>query len=325
MADLTQDALFDLAGDVLGGSRAARSLELARLAPLTRRWVVTWAIASLIIGTRALGLDWWSRHHEDLGADGTWLDRGTPDALLTAGHAPGPGKEDGRSCLALLGNWIADDAADSLWGRPIDFVDLNDYRGDDRVRLPPGAKPGDRFVASWDPGGRVLVDIVYRDGAADPEAEKKGLRRGPVGSTLGKAEYHDAYEAGWAWSVATHTGPIRLPGEPVRGPGDPFAVPIDPGVAARLHKWAIDHGAAADELGGMWRTKGDVVAMIRSGLTSKRPGSWLHFTRAVEAVVDEDPIALAAALDGSTAREGGLLSQLPPAVRRRLSMSSGWS
>jgi hypothetical protein len=56
--------------------------------------------------------------------------------------------------LNRLGDWAADDAADAKWGRPIDFVDLNDSGADDRLHLRDGIAEGDRVVASFGPGSR---------------------------------------------------------------------------------------------------------------------------------------------------------------------------
>lgn len=258
----------------------------------------TSAVAELIVGGRALGIQWWSQSHEGWNVGGGWTDRGTRDALLAAGHDRMARQEDGGSCLALLGQWVSDDAADAQWGRPIDFVDLNDPRGDDRVVLPDGVAPGDRVVAAFDPGARVWVDIVQRHGAPDSDAEEKGFRRGSVGSRLGETVLHDAAEAGWAWSMATDTGPILLPGESADDPSDPFLAPIDPDVSRELFAWAADHGATADALGESWRTKRDIwSARFRLGLPYDRPGTWFIFERAVTAVVDGDSLGLAAALE----------------------------
>jgi hypothetical protein len=98
----------------------------------------------------------------------------------------GVGRRPGRLCeprarwlLAALGSWVADDAADAQWGRPVDVVDLNNPRTDDRAVLPDGAKPGDRFVAAWDAGGRTYVHVVERTSPADPIAEKQGASTRP--------------------------------------------------------------------------------------------------------------------------------------------------
>lgn len=60
IVDPSADKLFSKARTVLGADRANRCLELARLAPLTRRWVPASAIASLIVGAEAAGPRRWS-------------------------------------------------------------------------------------------------------------------------------------------------------------------------------------------------------------------------------------------------------------------------
>jgi hypothetical protein len=263
---LTEEALFELACAVLGERRGARCLDLARLAPLTRRSVPTSATAALVVGTRALGAEWWSKTHYELAPDRSWIPSGTPDELLA---------RQSDSCLPTLGAWVADDAADARWGTPIDVVDLNDPRTDDRVILPEGAKPGDRLIAAWDPGGRISVHVVERSSPPDPTAQEEGRRRGGIGSQLGEHWHHDAAEAQWAWAVATDTGPIRLPGETAGTSTDRFAAALDPAVAGRLRRWARQNGATPEQLGSRWHTKDDLwSARFRLGLPHSRPGTW---------------------------------------------------
>jgi hypothetical protein len=90
LAVLTEEALFELAGVALGAERAARCLELARLAPLTDRSWATSAIAALIVGTRTLGTDWWSTVHRELAVDRRWIASGTPGELLAARQTTSP-------------------------------------------------------------------------------------------------------------------------------------------------------------------------------------------------------------------------------------------
>ncbi len=285
--DPTVDRLLEEASEALGHQRAARCLDLARLAPLSRRAAATSAIAGLIVGTRDLGLDWWTLPHEVMLADRRWETKGTPDALLEAGHPDDDAREDGGSSLERLGNWVADAAADARWGRPIDFVDLNDPRTDERVFLPADAKAGDRYSASFDPGCRVWVRVVERDTPSDASAERSGVRRGPLGSSIGEPMYHEVEEARWAWSMATDTGPIRLPGEDPGQPSDPFAVMLDVDTTRRLFGWAQRHGASTDELGSPWLTKADLwMARFRLGLPYSRPGTWFAFDRVMTAAVD---------------------------------------
>jgi hypothetical protein len=309
---LTEEALFELAGVTLGAGRAARCLELARLSPLTSRSWATSASAALIVGTRALGTDWWSTVHRELAVSWStvhgesagveyWTARGTPAELLAA-RQDDFATRPGHSCLETLGDWVAEDAANAEWGMPIDFVDLNDPEPEDRIVLPVDAKPGDQLVAAWDPGGRAYVHVVERSGSPDPRAEKEGRRRGSIGSELGKIWHNDAANADWAWSMATDTRPIRLPGEIAGEPSDPFAAPLDPSVADRLRAWAARNGASADELGGAWYTKDDLwSARFRLGLPYSSPAEpqvpWLfEFDPAVRAAVDGDNAALVEAL-----------------------------
>ena len=96
MVDPNADKLFAKARTVLGAERAARCLELARLAPLTGRWVPTSAVAQLVVGTMDVGADWWARPHEELDASRVWAQTGTPDALLEAGQRAHPHLGIGR-------------------------------------------------------------------------------------------------------------------------------------------------------------------------------------------------------------------------------------
>lgn len=162
---LGPEALFALAAETLTPERAARCVELARLARLTERAAALSAIAELVFGVRSLGIAWWTQVHQELRADQQWVDCAAPDQLLAD---DGP---NARFSLATLGNWIADDSADQAWGRPIDTVDLNDPAVDDRVVLPHDAKAGERFVAAWDPGCRVDVLVVARNDRPDEHHE----------------------------------------------------------------------------------------------------------------------------------------------------------
>jgi hypothetical protein len=292
--------LFDLASQVLGPSRTERCLDLSRLARLSRRWAATAAVAEFIAGTRLLGQTWWERPHlemvigKDRGAQHRvirWEDRGTPDAYLARPQPPDHGVR-GPTILESVGYWIQDDTADHQWGRPVDYVDLNDPAAEDRIILPADAKPGNRFVASFDPGSRVWVDIVQWD-QPDPRAEERGNRRGLVGSKLGEHDICDVSDAGWAWSVAIDVGPVHLPGEEAGGASDPFAEQLDPGVASQLWEWATSHEDDASKIGNPWRTKADLwSARFRLGLPWHRNGNWHLFDQASRAAVDGDLTAL---------------------------------
>ncbi|MFC7583497.1 hypothetical protein ACFQYP_06755 [Nonomuraea antimicrobica] len=57
----TADRLIDAVRPVLGDDRTGRTLELALGASLTRRSAELAALAALLVGTRELGRDWWTR------------------------------------------------------------------------------------------------------------------------------------------------------------------------------------------------------------------------------------------------------------------------
>ena len=295
MTEPTVDRLFKKASGVLGQDRATQCLELARQAPLTRRWVPTAAIASLVVGTQTLGLEWWGRKHEEMTDALAWVEMGIPDKLLAAGHSD-PATEDGGSSLAMLGSWISEDAADKEWGRPVDHVDMNDPRVDGRVAAPAGAKAGDRLTAIFATGGRVWVDVVNLEAATDPAGRRTGPPR--LGTRLAERKYHDAARVRSAWSLVTGTAPIRLPGETPGRPNDPFSEKLAAVDSRHLFEWAVAHGANARELAGPWRTKDALwSARLRLGLLYSRPGAWISFDDAVAALVDGNETALADALN----------------------------
>jgi hypothetical protein len=252
------DELFELADDALGRRRSAACLARVRRAPLTQRAVATAHVAALIVGTRALGDEWWVR---------------TGDDLLGAGG----------DVLATLGARIADACADERWGAPIGEVDLDDPRVDDRVSLPADAEPGDDYVASFDPGCRAVVEVVERDGV--------------LGSVLGDLRYDDTADAQWAWAMAIDTGPIRLPGEIAGTPSDPFSAPLNARAALRLRAWAGEHEPDTAVLGDAWRTRGDLwEARFRLGLPYERTAEWWPFEIVARAAVDGDERQLGYAL-----------------------------
>ena len=284
IADPTVDRLFAKAKTVLGPDRMAQCLDLARLAPLTRRWVPTSALAALVPGTQSLGADWWIAQHEELSPALAWEGLGKPDALLTAGHGD-PATEDGGSCLAQLGRWISDDAANKEWGRPVDWVDVADPRVDGRVGVPIGARAGDRLTAAFAPGGRIWADVVDLNAGSEQPPR--------LGTRLAERQYHDVAQVRAAWSLAMGTVPIRLPGETAGRNSDPFAEKLEAVDSRRLHEWAVAHGANARELAGPWRTKDALwSARLRMGLLYSRPGVWLTFDDAVVALVDGNEAAL---------------------------------
>ena len=253
------DALFELAADELGARRATGCCERVRRVPLTQRANATAHVAALVVGTRTVGDEWW---------------QSTGDGLLAGG---------GDDALGAVAHQIADACADERWGVPIGEVDLNDPRAEDRVALPPGAEPGDAFVASFDPGCRVVVEVVERDGI--------------VGSLLGDLRSDDTADAEWAWGMAIDTGPIRLPGEIAGSASDPFAAPLEPRAARRLRAWAGEHEPDPAVLGGPWHTRGELwEARFRLGLPYERTGEWWPFEIVARAAVDGDERQLGYAL-----------------------------
>jgi hypothetical protein len=289
IADPTVDRLFAKAKTVLGQDRSNRCLDLARMAPLSRRYVPVSAVAALVVGTGQLGIEWWARPHEELTEPQVWSSKGSPDALLDAGHGD-PKTEDGGSCLAELAGWIADAAADNLWGRPIDYVDTTDPRVDGRVLLPDDAAAGDRLIANAGPGVRVWADVVEHTGVTVGGQTLLGTR-------LAEKRYHDVAKVRSAWAIAFGAGPIRLPGETAGRPSDPFADNLDHDSSRRLYVWAVANGANKADLAGPWRTKDALwTARFRVGLPNSRPGAWMIFDDAVAAAIDGDREVLADAL-----------------------------
>jgi hypothetical protein len=298
------DRLFAKAKTALGPDRTAQCLDLARQARLTDRWIPVSAVAALIAGTHVLGPEWWTRVHEELDDSLAWLPRGIPDKLLTAGHGD-KATEEGGSSLDLLARWIADDAADKDWGRPVDRVDVNDPRVDGRVGVPKGASAGDRVTAIFATGGRIWVDIVDRNaepaeggaaGAPQVSAPKPGAAP-RLGTRLAERRFHDVAQVRSAWSLATSAAPIRLPGETAGRATDPYAVKLEADISRRLFDWAKGQGATAQQLAGPWRTvDGLWSARLRLGVIYGLPGSWVAFDDAVIAAVDDDRPALQEAI-----------------------------
>jgi len=288
LAEPTTDRLFTRARAVLGQDRAGSCLELARLAPLTRRHIPTSSIASLVAGTAELGPDWWTTSHQEFTPERSWLPLGTPDAVLAAGHADSE-KEAGGSCLSDLGSWIADDAADRDWGRPVDRVAAGTPLVEGGVVLPPDARPGDRLSVAFAPGGRIWVDVVERDGA-------RGRGPGRFSTRPAERRVHDVAEVRSAWAMAVSAAPIRLPGETQGRASDPYGAKLDPTDSRSLFEWAVAHGANGRELAGPWRTKDALwTARLRLGLPFSRPGAWVTFDEAVAALIDDDGAELSRA------------------------------
>ena len=285
LAEPTADRLFAKCRAVLGQDRANQCLELAKLAPLTRRHIPTSAIASLLAGTTELSPEWWSSSHKELTFEREWTNRDVPNKVLAAGHSDLE-TEEGGSCLALLGEWISEDAAVKAWGAPIDHVDIWDASVDGRVVLPADAKAGDRFTAVYAPGGRVWVDVVEREGATGNDPEHYGSR-------LAERKLHDVAEVRAAWAMAASAAPVRLPGEMAGRASDPYSAKLDAGDSRCLFEWAVANGANVRELAGPWRTKDALwSARLRMGLLFTRPGLWITFDEALVGLIDDDNVAL---------------------------------
>lgn len=267
----TAARLFEHARAALGPGRTALCARLAKGAPLTRRSAELASIAALVVGTRDLGMRWWRDSREGK--------LPVPDEVLAANTAVDPWTD--LTVLEMLATWIADDAADERWGRPVDAVDLNSWRAEDRVETPARARPGDRLLVAFDAGGRLDAVVVERPG-------------GLLGTSLDFAtlRYSPPAEAQWSWGVAAGLGPHPLPDETP----DPYATPVDEDAAARLRAWALRHDASPAQAGPPWRDKGDVIAAIDRVDWMWRSGEWFGWWRAAAALVDGDAIQLAARL-----------------------------
>ncbi|MFI7133740.1 hypothetical protein ACIBQ1_49250 [Nonomuraea sp. NPDC050153] len=258
----TAETLMAEARPVFGDERTERALELALGAALTRRSAELAAIAALLVGTRELGEEWWGRSR------GGKLP--APDEVVRTAVAIEPWTD--LTALEMLAAWISDDAADQMWGRPVAEVDLNSWQAEDRFRLPPGAKPGQRLVVHFDPGGRLDAVVTRR-----PDDD--------LGSNLDfhSLRYSRPAEAQWSWGVAAGLGPHRLPGEDP----DPYAREVPPAAVGVLRAWAVRHGATRDQLGERWETVGDVVAAIERVDWMWRSGEWFGWWRGASALVDD--------------------------------------
>ncbi|MFI6292288.1 hypothetical protein ACIBEJ_11935 [Nonomuraea sp. NPDC050790] len=258
----TAELLIGDATPVLGHERTARCLDLALGASLTRRSAELAAIAALLVGTRELGETWWSQTR------GGKLP--APDEVLRTAVAIEPWTD--LTALEMLGAWIADDAADQLWGRPVAQVDLNSWQAEDRFDLPGGVKPGQRLVVHFDAGGRLDAVVTRR-----PDDD--------LGSNLDfhSLRYSRPAEAQWSWGVAAGLGPHHLPGDSP----DPYARKVDQRAVGILRAWALRHGAGQDLLGPTWETVGDVVAAIERVDWMWRSAEWFGWWRGASALVDD--------------------------------------
>ncbi|WP_043634094.1 hypothetical protein [Nonomuraea candida] len=258
----TAETLIGVVRPVLGDDRTDRTLELALGAQLTRRSAELAALAALLVGTRELGAGWWVTPR------GGKLP--PPDEVVRTAVAIEPWTD--LTALEMLAAWISDDAADQMWGVPVAQVDLNSWQAEDRFRLPPGVKPGQRLVVHFDAGGRLDAVVTRR---ADEE----------LGSNLDfhSLRYSRPAEAQWSWGVAAGLGPHRLPGESP----DPYAREVPSAAAGILRAWAMRHGATQEQLGERWETVGDVVAAIERVDWMWRSGEWFGWWRGASALVDD--------------------------------------
>ncbi|MEV4106168.1 hypothetical protein [Nonomuraea sp. NPDC049695] len=258
----TAETLMAEVRPALGEERTARALELALGASLTRRSAELAAVAALLVGTRELGEQWWSRPRGDK--------LPAPDEVVRTAVAIEPWTD--LTALEMLAAWIADDAADQMWGRPVAEVDLNSWQAEDRFELPPGVQPGQRLVVHFDAGGRLDAVVTRR-----PDDE--------LGSNLDfhSLRYSRPAEAQWSWGVAAGLGPHRLPGEDP----DPYTREVPSAAVGVLRAWALRHGATREQLGERWETVGDVVAAIERVDWMWRSGEWFGWWRGASALVDD--------------------------------------
>ncbi|MFD1934017.1 MULTISPECIES: hypothetical protein [Nonomuraea] len=258
----TAAALIADARAALGEDRTSRCLELALGASLTRRSAELSSLAALVVGVRDLGGTWWE------------TERGgklpAPVEVLHTAAAIEPWTD--LTVLEMLAAWIADDAADTLWGRPVAEVDLNSWQAEDRIRLPGGVGPGQRLVVHFDAGGRLDAVVTRRpDGELGSNLDFSSLR------------YSKPAEAQWSWGVAAGLGPHRLPGEDP----DPYARPVADDAVRILREWALRHGATHEQLGTSWTSVGDVVAAIERVDWMWRSAEWFGWWRGASALVDD--------------------------------------
>ncbi|NUT39153.1 MAG: hypothetical protein HOV86_04120 [Thermoactinospora sp.] len=258
----TSSLLIDDARPVIGPDRTARCVALALGASLTRRSAELASIAALLVGTRELGEQWWTQ------ARGGKLP--PPQEVLDTATAIEPWTD--LTVLEMLAAWIADDAADALWGAAVAQVDLNSWQAEDRFDLPDGAKPGQRLVVHFDAGGRLDAVVTRR-----PDED--------LGSNLDfhSLRYSRPAETQWSWGVAAGLGPHPLPGDEP----DPYAREVPEEAVKILYDWALRHGATSDLLGERWHTVGEVVGAIERVDWMWRSAEWFGWWRGASALVDD--------------------------------------
>ncbi|MFI6322319.1 hypothetical protein ACIBG8_32615 [Nonomuraea sp. NPDC050556] len=258
----TAATLIADARPVIGAERIERCLELALGASLTRRSAELASIAALLVGTGELGEEWWTKKR------GGKLP--APDEVLATAAAIEPWTD--LTVLEMLAAWIADDAADALWGAAVAEVDLDSWQAEDRFDLPPGAKAGERLVVHFDAGGRLDAVVTRR---SDED----------LGSNLDfhSLRYSRPAETQWSWGVAAGLGPHPLPGESP----DPYAREVPDEAVTILRDWALRHGATIEQLGEEWHNVGHVVAAIERVDWMWRGAEWFGWWRGASALVDD--------------------------------------
>ena len=177
----SDDALLEAARATLGQARLSLCVASIAAAPVGRSVHAMASLAGLVVATRTLGSAWWTLPRQDFVAAGRWTLCPRPDDVLATSV-----EKCGRSYTSVLDRlqwWGADDVADLMWGKPVDFVDLNSIAPIDRVVLPAGARVGDWLVASFDPGSRVDVVVVERAGVLGTELDTSTVRHSPPSET----------------------------------------------------------------------------------------------------------------------------------------------
>lgn len=239
-------ALIDAADGCLGVERSRRCVDLVRDMALSQRHRGLSAMAALVMGTRELGVGWWSRPREDpIRSRPRQPAAVTPDQRLAAHSVD---SRDWSSPVVELGWWIADDVAEAQWGPLVDEVDLNDPRGVDRVRhIPADAVPGQRVTVSFDPGSVIDAVVEVRD-------------EGVLGTRLvDDVRFSAPAELDWAWAVSiAPPGPFPLAGDSPMT----YGAAVDPQEADRLRGEASSWGWPQYDLGPPWRTRADLCAAL---------------------------------------------------------------
>jgi hypothetical protein len=244
---------------------------------LSQRYQGLSALAALVAGTRELGLDWWTRpHQEAVAARTTGHGLMTPDRRLD--NAAVSEQTNWPATVVELSSWVADDVAVAAWGPLVDDIDLNDPRDTDRIReIPAGAQVGQRLAARFDVGGVVEAIVERRDG-------------GELGTRLvNPTRYSTPAEVDWAWAVALPPpGPFPLPGDP----SDLYEAAVDAHDAERLRSCALALGWPPAEVGSSWLTRGDVcAALARLGWPWLKGGAQSHeWVREATALLDGCPL-----------------------------------